>query len=853
MGSVAQPSCEQLLNDLTLEERISLTAGVNFWGTPAIERLGIPALKVTDGPNGARGSVTSDGVKTACFPAPCAVAATFDLEIASQIGRALGREAKMKGADLLLAPTICIHRSPLGGRNFEAFSEDPLLSGLFGAEYIKGIQLSNVAATLKHYVLNEQETLRNTVNETISQRALREIYLRAFEIAIKNAKPWAIMTSFPKVNGVYCDMSKHLLQTVLRDQWNWDGMTMSDWEGTRSTAQSYEAGLDLEMPGPPKRRRASIVQKALKDGSLSQGAVNAAALRVLKVLERVGKIEGPQESRPEYGIDLPEHRALIREAGRDGIVLLKNDNQVLPLDLSKRRKIAIIGPTAKTAAAHGGGSAMLAAHYRKTIWESLNETLGGSHEIFYAQGAKIDRLFPPFQAGTRNAERKEGFTTTYFSDRSFASDPVSFASPSGHYLSHMKAPYPNPQALRHATTYTAAYTGRHYLSFSSLGPSKVFINNELVLEQKCTAEDPLAFVFGSQEETRFRFFFEAGKDYHIRIDTHPAEIEESTDPDVHMHVLLNGILGVRIGIIYQHIYEADLAAEAAELARDCDFALVFVGTTSQWETEQKDLPSMSLPTDGSQDELIRRVAMTNPNTIVINHSGVAVDVSPWIDQVRGFLQAWYLGQELGNSIADVLLGEVSPSAKLPMSWPRSYRDTACYGHFGADCVPTKTVDYVEGVFVGYRHFDKFYGQDKQVRFPFGFGLSYTSFNLNDPRVSGELGSDTSAVEVDVRVTNTGSRFGAEVVQLYLRAPSVPGLERPHKELVGFAKVHLEAGETKTLKVSVCDRAGAFWDEPSVQWCLVAGQYILEVSTSSHPKDVAFKIPLNVELPWCYDP
>ncbi|KAH7367630.1 glycoside hydrolase superfamily [Plectosphaerella cucumerina] len=856
MGST-QPTTEQLLKAMTLEEKISLTSGINFWGTPGIPRLGIGAAKVTDGPNGARGSVTSDGVKTACFPAAVAVASTFDANLAFRVGLALGREATMKHADMLLAPTICIHRSPLGGRNFESFSEDPLLSGVFGAEYIRGIQRSNLAATLKHFVLNEQETLRNTVNETISERALREIYLRPFEIAVKDAKPWAIMTSFPKINGVYCDMNRNLLQTILRDQWKWDGMTMSDWEGTRSLEESYEAGLDLEMPGPPRRRRTSQVLRALSDGSLRHSAVDDAARRVLGLLERVGKL-GPaqpegEKLKPEYGIDLAEHRELIREAGRSGIVLLKNENNILPLDLSRRKKIAMIGPTCRTAAAHGGGSAMLASHYLKTNWESFDERLGSSHDLVYAQGATIDRLFPPLQEHTKNDLGDQGFTTTYYSDHKFTSDPVSFSSPSGHYLSHMKTPYRNPQSLRHTTTYTATETGQHYLAFSSLGPSKVFIDDTLVHEQKHTTEDPLAFVFKSQEESHFRFSFQAGVHYRIRIDTFPAVVRESTDPDVHSHVLLDGILGVRIGIIHQQESEADLVSEAVSLAQNCDIALVFVGTTAQWETEQKDLLSMSLPTNGSQDDLIKRVAAANSRTIVINHSGVAVDVSPWIDQVSGFIQAWYLGQELGNAVADIVLGEVSPSGKLPVSWSRAYRDMPCYGNFGADCIPTKSVDYAEGIFVGYRHFDKFYGQENEVRFPFGYGLSYTTFRLSNPRVQGELGQGISCVEFEVDVVNTGSRAGAEVVQLYLRPPFTQGVDRPRKELVGFGKVTLQPGQGQSLRMEVCDRAGTFWDESTETWKLVEGAYVLEIGTSSHPKDLVFEMPLTVGSTTSYLP
>lgn len=357
-----------------------------MWETVPIPAKGVPPVKVSDGPNGARGASFSSGTTAACFPAACCMASTFDVDLAKRIGTALAEETQSKGARCLLGPTMCIHRHPLGGRNFESFSEDPYLTGKMAARVVEGCQELGVSATIKHFAANEQETHRLTVDETISERALREIYLKPFEIAVKEAKPWAVMTAYNKVNGHHADSNSFLLEKVLRGDWRWDGLVMSDWGGVNSTADSLKTGLDLEMPGPTRWRKPEDVVAAVKDGKVSEEVINQRVLRVLKFLEILKCFEDPTIPE-EQAINKPEHQALIREAGSKGIVLLKNQNAVLPLSKEKvkGKKIALLG-YAKTSLAHGGGSASVNCHYKVTPWDALHEALGDSVEFSYAKG-----------------------------------------------------------------------------------------------------------------------------------------------------------------------------------------------------------------------------------------------------------------------------------------------------------------------------------------------------------------------------------------------------------------------------------------------------------------------------------
>ncbi|KAF3359830.1 hypothetical protein VdG1_05039 [Verticillium dahliae VDG1] len=742
---ISQLDVETVLATLTIDEKITLLAGKSFSESADIPLKGIPSIKSVDGPNGVRSAATDELIRSACFPAGCSLAATFDPLVARRSGRALAAEARGKRAHVLLGPTVCIHRHPLGGRNFESFSEDPFLAGKMASQYILGLQECGVGATIKHFVANEQETKRTTVDETISERALREIYLMPFEIAVREAKPWAVMTAYNHVNGQHCDNHEWLLKTVLRGEWGWKGLVMSDWGGTNSVAAALNAGLDLEMPGPPRIRKLQAVKDAVAKGEVTEDVIDD---RVRGVLEWAFKLKAfEDESDPlELGVstDKPELRSIIRESGARGMVLLKNDG-VLPLKKEelKGKRVALIG-FAKDALAHGGGSAAVNAYYKVTPWDGLRAALGDDVEFAFAQGAHRERLLAPINKnGSSGAvlglDGQPGFTRLLFENgRS------------------------EPSKTSH---------GSHYIACSGLGPTKVYVDDKLIWEQTGNSSDPMGSLFLAAPEEEFRHHFEGGR-------KHP------------------------------------------------DLAVVFTGHDPQWETEGRDQDSFNLPR--GQNELIAAVAAANRNTVVVNSTGVAVAM-PWLDQVRGLVQAWFPGQECGNSIADVLTGAVNPEGRLPMTFPQKIEDAPAHGNFPGEYVDGQLkVTYEEGVFVGYRHFDRL-TRDK-VNFPFGHGLSYTSFEYGAMEVAKTPhDNDRYAVRVDVK--NIGSVEGAMLVQVYAGSAQA-STDTPIKVLAGFQKVRLQPGEVKRIEVFVSVKDFASFDEASKQWVIQGGEYAISLGETA---------------------
>ncbi|KAL4934275.1 beta-glucosidase H [Aspergillus undulatus] len=834
---------ESVLSKLTLEEKILLLAGKNFWETHDFPEKGVPSVKTSDGPNGARGATFKGGVTAACFPASSLLAATWDLEAAKHIGNALADETRSKGARVLLAPTVCPHRHPLGGRNFESFSEDPFLAGKLAAQYIHGLQENGVAATIKHYAVNEQETCRFTVNETVSERALREIYLKPFEIAIKESNPLAVMTAYNIVNGTHADSHNFLLRDVLRGQWGWKGLVMSDWGGTNSTVESLNAGLDLEMPGPTRWRKVEEVVAAVKSDAISEKTIDECARNVLELLAKLNCFEDPNIP-DERAVILPEHQNLIRSVGSQGLVLLKNDGQLLPLTKEKvaKKKIALLG-FAREALIHGGGSASVNAHYRITAEEGFRKALGDEVEFEYTKGAHTFRQLPLWGDDVVNREGKSGWTLDFFDADEPSGEPASSKSSElpNYIPMFVKESY---GSLRATARFTPTQSGKHYLAISGLGRSKLSIDGKVVYEQKENCYDSMAFLLGGVQEPEVQYSFEASKTYEIEVIT----VKPTSKGGLAM---LDGFIGFRTGFMTEQEHNKDLLSEAVEVAKRSDFAIVFTGHTPDWETEGQDQISFNLPSNGSQDRLVAAVGSVNGNTVVVNCTGVAVAM-PWLNEVKAVVQAWFPGQEAGNAIADVLTGAVNPAGRLPVSFPRAIEDAPAHGNFpgefkdGKDGHRQLEVTYAEGVFVGYRHYDLSEEHRSKVLFPFGFGLSYTTFTHANPKAT--VTADTS-VEVTVEVTNAGSVAGADVVQVYAGAKlAVP--ENPVKELVGFAKVHLQPGETKTASITFATRQLTHFNEKSGKWELESGNY--EVSIGQSVRDITGKAEIKLEGQ-SYDP
>ena len=708
---------------------------------------------------------------------------------------------------------------------------------------IRGVQSLGVAATVKHFVANEQETDRMTVDETIGERALREIYLRPFEIAVKEAGPWALMSAYNKVNGEHCDGNEWLLSKVLREEWGWEGMVMSDWGGTNSLA-GIKAGLELEMPGPAVVRKLDVVVAAVKRGEVQEEDIDKRVRTLLRFLVNLNAFENSGSPMREKAIDRPEHRKLIRDAGARGIVLLKNDNDILPLSLSKlkAKKVALIG-FAKDALAHGGGSAAVNAHYKITPWDAFQNSFGNDVEFTCAKGAHRERLLAPLGKNDRRGtviglDDQPGFTLSFY-------DPSNPASPLATKHGHEKSGY-SPlgtqeslqKILELVGDFSPAETGNHCLAGSGLGETEVFIDDELVIKQEGNFSDPMGVLFNAQTEAEIRHTFTAGKTYRLRIRSYPPS-------NVGLKIL-EGRTGFRLGLSLASDHDADLLGEAVKVAQEADYAIVFTGHDPQWETEGRDQDSFHLPRQGSQDALVSAVAAVNSNTIVVNSTGVAVAM-PWLDQVAGLLQTWFPGQECGNSIVDVLTGSVNPEGHLPTTFPRRIEDAPAYGNFPGtyDGNKQRKVTYAEGVFIGYRHYDHL-SKDK-VNFPFGFGLSYTSFCLGEMKVSRGY-EDTFTVTY--KVSNTGNTAGGVAVQVYA-GKTQQSPEHPIKSLVAFQKVRLTAGADQMGLMVFKAKDFAYFDEARHAWVVEAGKY--DISLGKSAADIAQVVSVQVEREIVYAP
>jgi beta-glucosidase len=791
---------EALLSAMTLEEQVALLAGADIWTTTPIDRLGIPAIKVSDGPNGARGGGSLvGGVPAACFPVAIALAASWDTGLVAEIGRALAEEARSKGAHVLLAPTVNIHRTPLNGRSFECYSEDPLLSARMGGAYISGVQQGGVAATVKHFVGNESEFERTTMSSEIDERALREIYLPPFEAAVKQAGVWAVMSSYNRVNGTYVGEDPGLLGGVLKGEWGFDGVVMSDWHATKTTAEAVNAGMDLEMPGPARFRGEQLVA-AVQSGAASAEAVREGARRMLRLIGRAGGFERPADD-AEQAIDRPEHRALIRRAGAAGCVLLKNTG-ALPLDAGRLSTIALIGPNARTAQIMGGGSAQVNAHYRVSPFEGIEARVGDEVELGYEPGCTNTRYLPlvrsPFKVEYFNSLDLSG--PAVLTEQRSEAEVMWFSLPGADVVADFSA--------RLTGQFKPDQAGEHHFGLVSGGLSRLLVDGRPVVDNWTNWQQGDAYFGTGSLEAVGVLELEAGRTYDLTIEY----ASENRGPF--------GIKAVRCGAM-RPLGDADIA-RAAALAAGADVALVFAGLNAEWDTEGQDRPHLDLV--GRQNELIAAVAAANPNTVVVLQSGGALTM-PWLDAVAAVVQAWYPGQECGNAIADVLFGAVNPAGKLPQTFPARLEDTPAYLNYPGE---NGRVRYGEGIFVGYRYYQK-----KRIAplFPFGFGLSYTSFDYAGLRLSASQIAPDEGLSVSLEVTNTGQRAGQEIVQIYVRDVR-SSLARPEQELKGFAKVDLAPGATATVTVELDYRSLAFWDDARAAWVVEAGEFAVLAGSSS---------------------
>ncbi|KAL1890713.1 hypothetical protein Sste5346_008037 [Sporothrix stenoceras] len=826
---------DAVLAQLTLDEKISLLSGIDFWHTAAIPRLGVPTIRLSDGPNGVRGTRFFDSVPSSCLPCGTALGATFDTDLLRDVGHLLADEARAKGAHAVLGPTINIQRLPLGGRGFESFSEDPTLAGLLAASYCQGLADKGIASVPKHFVCNDMEHERMAVDVQVTARAMHEIYLKPFQIALAEAPVPAVMTAYNKVNGVHASESPYLLQKVLRGDWGFDGMVVSDWFGTYSTAAAANTGLDLEMPGPARFRGINLLH-AVNANAVSKKAVDD---RVRNVLKFVSKAMGAgiREHAPETLLNRPEDQQLLRRAAADAIVLLKNEQSVLPF--SPVKSTVVIGPTARIATYCGGGSASLNPYEAVTPWQGIEALVQAQGPLEFAQGVYGHQMLPLLGKSLKTVkDGKTGFELRVYNEHPTGPAPqgetdVRTLVESRHVVdSNMFfIDYSHPNLAKNGVwyadvegTFVPEISGTYDLGLAVQGTAWLYVDGQLLVANAGPNQKPGTSFLGSGtvEETG-SMYMEAGRQYNILVQwgcSKTSQLKVANMIDF-------GHGGMRIGGCRRLEVEEGIA-QAVAAAKAADQVVVCVGLGSEWETEGEDRVTMALPPN--TDKLVAAILAAAPNkTAVVVQSGTPVDL-PWVEQCPALLQAWYGGNATGHAIADVIFGAVNPAGKLPLSYPRRLQDLPSHINYRAEagrCL------YGEDVYVGYRYLDR---AGVEPLFAFGHGLSYTSFEL------GQLSIDATSnnVSVTLDVANTGSVSGSCTVQLYVAPPAwepraVPALpQRPTQELRAFAKVHnLAAGAKATVTLTLdAVRDTSYWDETDDAWCSRAGVYGIRVGQSS---------------------
>ena len=801
-----------LFSRLTPDEKLSLLTGTGFT-TNAIPRLGVPAMAMADAGQGVRGGMDGTLGPATLFPAGVTMASTWNPQLIGQVGAAIGQEAQNKGTgvQVLLGPAVNIQRSPLGGRNGEYFSEDPFLAGRMAVGYIQGMQGAGCAACIKHYVANNEEVDRGDVNVRVGERALREIYLPAFKAGTTEGHAWTLMSSYNRINGFHATANEYLLTEVLKKDWGWDGMVMSDWGAVHETARVINAGNDLEMPGPGLLAPRNV-RRALDRGLTTQAQIDENVHRLLRAIIRVGLLDGPRT--PNHAlVNSPEHQRLTFEAAAQGIVLLKNAGGVLPLDADRIRSIAVIGPAAVDMQYGAAGSPGLTPYYSISPLQGIQDAVGPQVAVNYVRGTQAGTPVPAL-AFRLPDDSGSGLKAEYFTNQNLEGTPTLVRTDAQIQNDWgMNSPAPGLPHTHFSVRWTgkliAPKTGHYALALSADDGCRLFLDGKRLIDH---------WVDGGAAPQTVDVALVAGQVYDLRVEYYQ-----------------NG--GLAAASLDWIVPGTARYTEAMDAARKSDVAVVCVSTEGT-EGEGQDRPSMALP--GDQDALIQAVAAANKKTIVILNNGTPVTMTAWLNRVPGLIESWFPGQEGGHALAAILFGDVNPSGKLPTTLAARREDYPDYGHFPG----TKGhVDYAEGIYVGYRHFDT---AKIAPLFPFGYGLSYTTFKYGPLTLDQNSLAPDGTVTASLAVTNTGHRAGAEVVELYAHDPN-PKIDKPVRELKSFAKVALMPGETKTVQFQIAPRALAYCDVPGKQWKADAGDYDIQIGASS--RDIRQQARLRLASDW----
>ncbi|RPI29066.1 MAG: hypothetical protein EHM70_16060 [Chloroflexota bacterium] len=811
---------EELLQQLTLREKISLLSGKDAWHTVEIERLGIPSLTMSDGPHGVRANNPEAGRMagpTTAFPTGVVMASSWDTRLVERVAAALAEETRAMGCDLLLGPCVNIVRHPLAGRNFESYSEDPYLAGRIGIAWVNGLQGKKVGASLKHYACNNQEIERSRGNSEVDERTLREIYLAQFEAIVKETQPWTVMCSYNRINGLYASEHDYLLNEILKNEWGFEGVVVSDWGANHTIVESVRGGLDLEMPGPAKYY-GSLLLEAVTNWQIEEEAIDEAARRMLRMVLRSGKMDA--EPLPAGSVNTPEHRQVARELAEEAITLLKNERGLLPIDVNKVDTLAIIGPNASDLVVSGGGSAFVLPHTRISPLDGLQSRLGDQTEIRFEPGCDNFVQLPGIRSEylSSPAGQSNGLLGEYYDNTSLAGEPeVKRHDSKLDFWWFSKGPTGRSQySVRWTGRLKAPGSGRYTIEVLHTATARLYLDGKLLFEG--TAPEQIHY---NPMRSSAAVEMAAGQVYDLRMEY----IKDTEDE----------YANIRLRFAFTPLPEQDdRLTRAIEAARTSDMAIVFIGNPEGYETEGMDRPDIELP--GGQNELVFRVIEANPNTVVVLNAGAPVSM-PWLESVPALVQMYYPGMDGGSAIARVLAGDVNPSGKLTVTYPKRLEDNPAFENC---CVRNaREVIYGEGIFVGYRYYE---ARKVEPLFPFGHGLSYTSFVYSALQAPGVVKTGET-VRVSVTVKNTGPVAGKEVVQLYVadRKASVP---RPVKELKGFAKVALQPGESQVIELELDERAFSFYDPYRSTWVAEPGEFEILVGSSS--ADIRLKATTRLE-------
>ena len=800
-----------LISKMTLEEKITLLGGTRDTCIPGNKRLGIPLILMSDGPHGVRAPAGQQNVKAAALPVGMALAATFDPELAYRYGEVLAREAKANGIHLMLAPAVNLYRYPICGRNFEYLGEDPFLAGVMGVAEVKGLQAHKVGTSLKHYAANNQEFFRWSASSNMDERTLHEIYLAAFERVVKEADPTTVMAGLNPVNGVLCIQNDYLNNQVLKGKWGYKGPVVSDWSGTRETLAAAKGGLDLEMPRG-NHFNIKKLKPLLESGQIDEKLIDEKVSRILRMYFTMGWFDNPtlDSSIPK---DNPDSDAFALEVAQKGIVLLKNEQNILPFDAKKIKKLAVLGPNAERTPSGGGGSSQVKPFHTVNILDGLHALLGEDIEVQY-----VPYPYPPnyYESSLYASPVKfELYKAEFYQPNTEPSgkpvlvreeDKIDMRWEKGKRFAEGVNPNIWMAYARWTTSIRPEKTGEYLLCIDTAVRAKVsvFLNNEQVLPRlaQCNIAVPVKL--------------EGGKTYTLKVQgeiRHGGRFRLGWGPKTPI-----------------------MGDDLKKIIAGADAVVACVGFNNRYGEGEDSDRIYALP--GRQAEWIREAAAINPNLAVVLNSGGSVQTSDWLGDAKAFVQAWYPGQQGGTAIAEILFGKVNPSGHLPFTWEKRIEDSPAFGNYPTDLSPNNNT-YKEGIFIGYRGFDK---KGVTPLYPFGYGLSYTNFALSNASI--EPSQDDEGWTVSVDVSNTGKRDGAAVVQGYVKPPSLPDIERPVRELKTFKRVTVKAGQTVRATLTLKRADIGYYDVVIHDWRLEPGDYSLQLGF--HANDDALQIPFTVE-------